>query len=331
MSVQVYIPTPFRRATNNADRVAVEAPDVKGLLDELEEQFGGLKGLVRNDQGEVHHHVNIYVNNEAIESLQGLETTLKDGDEVSIIPALAGGGPALAAGRPCAGDRGAMILTPEELRRECARRPRPSIPRECCGVMLTRSEPAPDRLLLPCRNIQDELHAQDPAAAPARCADRLLHRPARICSPSGAARRRATGSPPSTTRTSTPARTSRPPTGSNALINGEPAYPDAIYVVLSVRRRAASPTRRAFVWDAARPRLRPHRASGSPERSGRDRELRSALRSRAARDARRRQQPGARLPRRRRHALLRRARRGRAPHRTSTAAPTSTSSARGAR
>jgi molybdopterin synthase sulfur carrier subunit len=48
----------------------------------------------------VHHHVNIYVNNEAIEALQGLETTLKDGDEVSIIPALAGGGPALAGGGP---------------------------------------------------------------------------------------------------------------------------------------------------------------------------------------------------------------------------------------
>ena len=100
MSVQVYIPTPFRRATRNADRVAVEAPDVKGLLDELEDQFGALKGLVRNDQGEVHHHVNIYVNNEAIEALQGLDTALKDGDEVSIIPALAGGGPALAGGGP---------------------------------------------------------------------------------------------------------------------------------------------------------------------------------------------------------------------------------------
>jgi molybdopterin synthase sulfur carrier subunit len=50
-----------------------------------------LKGLVRNDRGEVHDHVNIYVNNEGIESLQGLATPLKDGDEVSIIPALAGG------------------------------------------------------------------------------------------------------------------------------------------------------------------------------------------------------------------------------------------------
>lgn len=96
MSVQVYIPTPFRRATNNADRVSVDAADVKALLDDLEEQFGALRGLVRNEQGEVHDHVNIYVNNEAIEALQGLDTVLKDGDEVSIIPALAGGGPALA-------------------------------------------------------------------------------------------------------------------------------------------------------------------------------------------------------------------------------------------
>ncbi len=91
MSVQVYIPTPFRRATNNQDRLSLEAPDVEALLDELEESFAALKGLVRNDRGEVHDHVNIYVNNEGIESLQGLATPLKDGDEVSIIPALAGG------------------------------------------------------------------------------------------------------------------------------------------------------------------------------------------------------------------------------------------------
>jgi len=91
MPVMVYIPTPFRRATNNKDRVQVAAGDVRGLLDELERSFGGLKGLVRNEGGEVHHHVNIYVNNEAIEALQGLETRVKDGDEVTIIPALAGG------------------------------------------------------------------------------------------------------------------------------------------------------------------------------------------------------------------------------------------------
>ncbi len=92
MQVQVYIPTPFRRATNNRDRVELEAPNVRRLLDQLEASFGGLKGLVRNEEGQVHHHVNVYVNNEAIEALQGLDTPLKDGDEVSIIPAMAGGG-----------------------------------------------------------------------------------------------------------------------------------------------------------------------------------------------------------------------------------------------
>ena len=100
MSINVYIPTPFRRATNNKDRVSVEARDVRGLLDELEGRFSGLKGLMRNEAGEIHHHVNLYVNSEAIEALQGLQTSLKDGDEVSIIPALAGGGLALVSGEP---------------------------------------------------------------------------------------------------------------------------------------------------------------------------------------------------------------------------------------
>jgi sulfur-carrier protein len=91
MSVHVYIPTPFRRATNNRDRVEARPGDVAALLDELEATFGGLRGLVRNEAGEVHHHVNIYVNSEAIEALQGLKTPVRDGDEVTIIPALAGG------------------------------------------------------------------------------------------------------------------------------------------------------------------------------------------------------------------------------------------------
>ena len=69
MAVTVYIPTPFRRATNNRDRLQASARSVGALLDELEGTFAGLKGLVRNEGGELHHHVNIYVNSEAIESL----------------------------------------------------------------------------------------------------------------------------------------------------------------------------------------------------------------------------------------------------------------------
>jgi len=91
MGVTVYIPTPFRRATGNRDRIAVGAADVRALLDELEKSYGGLKGLVRDEGGAVHSHINIYVNSEAIEALDGLSTPLKDGDEVAIIPALAGG------------------------------------------------------------------------------------------------------------------------------------------------------------------------------------------------------------------------------------------------
>jgi molybdopterin converting factor small subunit len=92
MAVTVYIPTPFRRATQNRDRVVAEAGSVRELLDRLEASYGDLRGLVRDPSGEVHRHVNIYVNSEAIEALSGLGTPLRDGDEVAIIPALAGGG-----------------------------------------------------------------------------------------------------------------------------------------------------------------------------------------------------------------------------------------------
>jgi sulfur-carrier protein len=91
MAVTVYIPTPFRRATSNRDRVEVRAGDVSTVLDELEAAYDGLRGLVRNERGEVHRHVAIYVNSEAIDAVGGLRTRLHDGDEVAIIPALAGG------------------------------------------------------------------------------------------------------------------------------------------------------------------------------------------------------------------------------------------------
>ena len=91
MAVTVYIPTPFRRATSNRDRVQVRSGDVSAALDELEAAYGGLRGLVRNEHGEVHRHIAIYVNSEAIDALGGLQTPLSDGDELAIIPALAGG------------------------------------------------------------------------------------------------------------------------------------------------------------------------------------------------------------------------------------------------
>jgi molybdopterin synthase sulfur carrier subunit len=91
MAVTVYIPTPFRRATQNQDRVVAEAQSVGELLERLEATYAGLRDLMRDREGSVHHHVNIYVNSEAIEELGGLGARLRDGDEVAIIPALAGG------------------------------------------------------------------------------------------------------------------------------------------------------------------------------------------------------------------------------------------------
>ena len=91
MPVSVYIPTPFRVHTGNQAQLELESPDVKALLDLLEVRFTGLRGLLRNDAGEVHHHVNVYVNQEEIGALQGQRTVLRPGDEVAIIPALAGG------------------------------------------------------------------------------------------------------------------------------------------------------------------------------------------------------------------------------------------------
>src|SRR5438876_11096361 len=97
MAVTVYIPTSFRRATNNRDRVEITAVDVRRLLDQLEASYGGLKGLVRDEGGEVHHHVKMYVTSEATESLQGLRLPLQAVAWVRTLPQLAGGGRAPVA------------------------------------------------------------------------------------------------------------------------------------------------------------------------------------------------------------------------------------------
>src|SRR5439155_275586 len=97
MAVTVYIPTPFRRATNNKDRLQSAATTVGGLLDELEGAYTGLRGLVLGEGGQLHHHVNVYLNNEAIEALHGLATPLNDRDQVGILPGHPRGEPAYPA------------------------------------------------------------------------------------------------------------------------------------------------------------------------------------------------------------------------------------------
>jgi len=91
MSVVVRIPTPLRAITNGRGEFQVEAANVQEALDRLDQEFAGIKGRLCEDDGSVRRFVNVYVNDEDIRFMHGLRTTLKAGDEVSIVPAMAGG------------------------------------------------------------------------------------------------------------------------------------------------------------------------------------------------------------------------------------------------
>ncbi len=91
MPVVVRIPTPLRRATNGAGEVVAKGKDVAEVIDDLERQFPGLRERLVEDSGELRRFINIYVNQEDVRFLSGRATVLKDGDEVSIVPAIAGG------------------------------------------------------------------------------------------------------------------------------------------------------------------------------------------------------------------------------------------------
>ncbi|RMG91355.1 MAG: MoaD/ThiS family protein [Zetaproteobacteria bacterium] len=91
MTVTVRIPTPLRKLTGGADEVQVEAATIGEMIDQLEAAHAGLKARLCDDNGEIRRFVNVYVNDEDVRFLDGRETRLKDGDEVSIVPAIAGG------------------------------------------------------------------------------------------------------------------------------------------------------------------------------------------------------------------------------------------------
>lgn len=91
MPVQVRIPTPLRKLTNNEELIPVTAATVGGAIAELQARFPGIKERLLDEQGAVRRFVNVYVNEEDIRFLQNQQTPLKDGDEISIIPAIAGG------------------------------------------------------------------------------------------------------------------------------------------------------------------------------------------------------------------------------------------------
>ena len=91
MAVSVLIPTPLRNLTGGQDTVSMDATSVSTLVDTLEQQHPGMGGRLRGDDGSLRRFINIYVNDEDIRFLQGADTPLKDGDQVSIVPAIAGG------------------------------------------------------------------------------------------------------------------------------------------------------------------------------------------------------------------------------------------------
>lgn len=91
MSVTVRIPTPLQRLTSGQGEVQCEGQNVTELLNDLERRYPGVKERICDQTGKLRRFVNVFVNEEDIRFLQGDQTAIKDGDEVSIIPAIAGG------------------------------------------------------------------------------------------------------------------------------------------------------------------------------------------------------------------------------------------------
>ncbi len=92
MGVLVRIPTPLRRMTNGLDKVEMEESSLSEMIDNLENNYPGFKERLLDENGDLRYFVNIYLNGEDVRFLKGLDTSTSSGDEVSIVPAVAGGG-----------------------------------------------------------------------------------------------------------------------------------------------------------------------------------------------------------------------------------------------
>ncbi len=91
MAIKVRIPTPLRKLTNGSDEVAAEGRNISEIIENLERNYPGLKERICETDGKLRRFVNIYLNDEDIRFKKNLETELKENDELSIIPAIAGG------------------------------------------------------------------------------------------------------------------------------------------------------------------------------------------------------------------------------------------------
>ncbi len=91
MAIKVRIPTPLQKLTKDQGEVQVQAGNIKELISSLEKNFPGIKDRICDDTGKIRRFVNVYLNEEDIRFLNQEDTSLKDGDEISIVPAIAGG------------------------------------------------------------------------------------------------------------------------------------------------------------------------------------------------------------------------------------------------
>tara|TARA_B100000029_G_scaffold157514_1_gene152814 strand:- start:3183 stop:3482 length:300 start_codon:yes stop_codon:yes gene_type:complete len=91
MSVMVRIPTPLRRMTNGKDKVEVDSGSLGDLVEKLNGEYPGFKDRLVDENGELRYFVNIYLNGEDVRFMDGLGTSTSEGDEISIVPAVAGG------------------------------------------------------------------------------------------------------------------------------------------------------------------------------------------------------------------------------------------------
>ena len=95
MPIQVRIPTPLRKFTGGAESVTATGTTIGAVVQDLESRHPGLKERLCDDSGKVRRFVNLYVNGDDIRFMNSLDTPVKDGDEISIVPAIAGGSGAL--------------------------------------------------------------------------------------------------------------------------------------------------------------------------------------------------------------------------------------------
>lgn len=91
MSVTVRIPTPLRTLTKGADEVKLEGKSIKDIVENLEANYKGIKERICDNEGQIRRFVNVYLNDEDIRFIDNLKTPVKDGDHISIVPAIAGG------------------------------------------------------------------------------------------------------------------------------------------------------------------------------------------------------------------------------------------------